>query len=157
MPKKLEREELDPTFVHARREAWLILFIFAIFAAYTLSVSHWLSPPTTIGVAERKLLGESNLTIPNESKATAQVATDSNSPNRSFALPSGAVSPKSIATIGGIPNWAFFGIVLPWIAAIAVTGWFCFVRMSDDPLGEAGFGSSSSSPSTSTVEEPQNG
>ena len=37
--------------------------------------------------------------------------------------------------IGGIPSWVYWGVVVPWIAAIAFTTWFCFRFMADDYLG----------------------
>ncbi|MEM8734342.1 MAG: hypothetical protein AAGG44_08980 [Planctomycetota bacterium] len=134
-----EPDEWDPTFLHSRREAWIILCIFALFAAYTLLVSHWLSPGATIHSTERKLLGEPSLSIPEEREvrdskraSSAGVTTSEDSLQDPPQPPPRAA--HSIATVWGIPNWAFFGIVLPWLAAIGVTGWFCFVRMSDDPL-----------------------
>ena len=34
----------------------------------------------------------------------------------------------------GIPSWVFWGILVPWIFANLVTGWFCFRFMRDDLL-----------------------
>lgn len=34
--------EIDPVYLHARREAVVVLVIFAVFATYVLTVSYWL-------------------------------------------------------------------------------------------------------------------
>ncbi len=39
-----------------------------------------------------------------------------------------------VMTILGLPVWVAVGIVLPWIVANFVTGWFCFSYMCDDDL-----------------------
>ena len=36
----------------------------------------------------------------------------------------------------GMPSWAFWGVLLPWLAADLFAVWFCFFFMADDPLGE---------------------
>jgi len=44
------------------------------------------------------------------------------------------LEPKDISTVFGFPDWAFWGIALPWIAANAVTFWFCLhvLKNEDD-------------------------
>ena len=37
-------------------------------------------------------------------------------------------------TLYGMPRWAFFGVVLPWIAACGFTFWFSIFGMKDTPL-----------------------
>lgn len=39
-----------------------------------------------------------------------------------------------VKTVMGMPAWAFWGVGVPWVAANAVTFWFCFRFMKDDPL-----------------------
>ena len=43
-----------------------------------------------------------------------------------------------ISTILGMPSWVFWSIVVPWLAANLITGWFCFSYFSDDNLAESG-------------------
>ena len=45
--------------------------------------------------------------------------------------------PDNLNTIGGIPSWLFWGIVIPWILADLFTAWFCFCNVKDDDLGTA--------------------
>jgi hypothetical protein len=33
----------------------------------------------------------------------------------------------------GIPDWALWGIVVPWILCVFFSAWFCFIYMTDDP------------------------
>jgi hypothetical protein len=42
----------------------------------------------------------------------------------------------NMSLILGIPEWVFWGIVLPWGLCLAFSVWFCFVFMADDDLGE---------------------
>ncbi len=47
----------------------------------------------------------------------------------------GPLEPDQLATVWGIPSWAFYGIVVPWLLADVATAWFCFRFMKDDDLG----------------------
>ena len=49
-----------------------------------------------------------------------------------------SVDPSTFPTVLGIPAWLFWGILAPWLAADAVTIWFCFFYMQDDDLSKAG-------------------
>ncbi len=42
-----------------------------------------------------------------------------------------------IGTVWGIPDWAFYAVVMPWAVVDVFTLWFCFAFMRDDDLGEA--------------------
>ena len=42
---------------------------------------------------------------------------------------------ESIRYILGIPDWIFWGVLLPWAAATAFTGWFALRYMKDEDLG----------------------
>ena len=85
-------DELDPVFLHARREA---LWILGAWAACLL----WAVPYCYL-----------------------------NGYNRSA---------EELQTILGMPDWVFWGIVVPWILADVFAIWFCFFYMVDDDLGEA--------------------
>ncbi len=39
---------------------------------------------------------------------------------------------SEISLLFGMPAWVFWGIFVPWIAAIVVTGWFCFYFMESE-------------------------
>jgi Protein of unknown function (DUF997) len=43
---------------------------------------------------------------------------------------------ESIRLILGMPDWVFWGIVVPWAGCLLFSGWFCFYFMADDDLGE---------------------
>jgi fatty acid desaturase len=47
------------------------------------------------------------------------------------------IDSSNVSMIMGIPTWVFWGIVLPWLVADVVTGWFCFKFMKNDDLGTA--------------------
>jgi hypothetical protein len=38
------------------------------------------------------------------------------------------------ATAFGMPRWVFFGVVLPWVAAVIFTLWFSMFHMKDTDL-----------------------
>ena len=44
--------------------------------------------------------------------------------------------PQTVTLILGMPDWVFWGIVLPWGLTLLFSGWFCFVFMADDDLGK---------------------
>ncbi len=39
-----------------------------------------------------------------------------------------------VATVFGMPRWAFFGVVLPWGVACVFTLWFSMIFMKDTDL-----------------------
>jgi len=47
-------------------------------------------------------------------------------------------APESLSTpLGlGIPDWVFYGLIVPWLVCIAITFWFCLFYFADDDLGE---------------------
>ena len=54
----------------------------------------------------------------------------------SYALGYGQdVVPGQVPTVMGMPSWVFWGLLLPWLAADAVTVWFCFRFIQNDDLG----------------------
>ncbi len=42
--------------------------------------------------------------------------------------------PLPHSTVGGIPTWLFWGVVVPWGVSIVASAWFCFRVMKDDRL-----------------------
>ena len=42
--------------------------------------------------------------------------------------------PKSLTFVLGFPDWVFWGLVAPWAACTAVSGWFAFAFMKDEDL-----------------------
>lgn len=46
--------------------------------------------------------------------------------------------PAGLATILGIPAWAFWGIMLPWVASTLLTVWFSLYGMADEEMAGAG-------------------
>jgi hypothetical protein len=46
--------------------------------------------------------------------------------------------PQTLSTpLGlGIPDWVFYGLIVPWLVCIAITFWFCLFYFADDDLGE---------------------
>lgn len=47
-------------------------------------------------------------------------------------------TPESLTTpLGlGIPDWIFYGIVIPWLVCIGFTFWFCLSYFSEDELDD---------------------
>lgn len=43
-------------------------------------------------------------------------------------------SDEPLRTAFGMPRWAFFGVVLPWLAACLFTTWFALKFMQDTDL-----------------------
>ncbi|QDU92825.1 DUF997 family protein [Lignipirellula cremea] len=41
-----------------------------------------------------------------------------------------------ISLVLGMPAWAFWGLLAPWLAVDVVAFWFCFFFMKNDDLGE---------------------
>lgn len=54
----------------------------------------------------------------------------------SYSMGYGQTEAETRRTVLGIPAWAFWGVVVPWLAADIFTFWFCLFYMEDDPLGE---------------------
>ncbi len=46
-------------------------------------------------------------------------------------------SHQHLALILGIPGWVFWGVVVPWVAAVLFSVWFSLFFMADDDLGES--------------------
>ena len=114
-PSAPEDLELDPVYLHTRREATFILILWICCFCYT----------TTYCYLNGYLSHEAhrNSTGP----AIGTMLGDLESMNR---------DPESLSTpLGlGIPDWVFYGIVIPWALCILITFWFCFFYYVEDDL-----------------------
>ena len=45
-------------------------------------------------------------------------------------------SAKDLQFILGIPDWVFWGVVVPWAVCLGIGCWFSWFYMTDDDLGE---------------------
>jgi hypothetical protein len=46
-------------------------------------------------------------------------------------------SAESLSFVLGIPDWVFWGIVAPWVVCLALSWWFSYWFIEDDPLEKA--------------------
>jgi hypothetical protein len=56
----------------------------------------------------------------------------------SWAVCAGLASERTadnFEQVAGLPDWVFFGILVPWLACTAFTVFFCLKIMKDDDLG----------------------
>ena len=79
----------DPSFLNARREAWLILLAWAVCLVWTVGYS---------------------------------------------ALAGYGVEADQISFILGIPDWVFWGVLIPWVVATLFSVWFGLFYMANDDL-----------------------
>jgi len=100
---------------HALREAIIILSMWATALIYTCSFCY--------------LYGY-------ETHASAPSASGPAVGTWFGTLPSFNRDPVSLTTpLGlGIPDWVFYGVVLPWIACVVATFWFCLFVFHDADL-----------------------
>ena len=110
--------EVDPVYVHSRREAIFIFSIWVVFCVYTCAFCYlygYLSHeplPTSTGPAIGQIVG----------------------PLESFNRDPESLSfPLNL----GIPDWVFYGIFLPWLVCIALSIWYGLFFFVEDDLGEA--------------------
>ena len=45
---------------------------------------------------------------------------------------------ESVQFVMGIPDWVFYGIVVPWLVCIVLTFIFCIFVFAEDDLGDEG-------------------
>lgn len=119
------REE-DPVYRHSRREGILILALWFVCLLYTCTYCYlfgYLSHephPNPAGPALGAWIG----------------------PLTAFDRdPSTLTTPLGL----GIPDWIFYGVILPWLLCIVVTFWFCLFYFVEDDLGEDALATSSAS------------
>ncbi len=43
---------------------------------------------------------------------------------------------ESLTFVWGIPDWVFWGVVVPWLSCTAFSVWFAFAFMTDEWLGQ---------------------
>ena len=107
----------DPIYRHCLREARFIFCVWSICFVYTVTYCYfngYLSHeplPTSTGPGVGTLLGP---------------LTQFDRDPASLEYPLGL----------GIPDWVFYGIVLPWLAAGIVSIWFCFFFFVEDDLSD---------------------
>ncbi|HZT78854.1 MAG TPA: hypothetical protein VFA26_01425 [Gemmataceae bacterium] len=104
-PEADRRRAAARLFRHARREAAVVLLVWAAALAWTVGYCYLRgyrhepdSWPVRLGLA-----------------------------------PAG--EPPDLAAILGLPGWVFWGILLPWLVCTAFTFAFCLFGMTDDDLG----------------------
>ena len=114
--ESLDSTRDDPVYLNCRREAMIILTIWACCLVYTVGycyvrgyVSHEPTPYST-GPAVGAMVGELE-----EFNRTAD----------SLQSPLGL----------GIPDWVFYGVVLPWVVCILLTVGFCLFVFKEEELG----------------------
>lgn len=86
--------ELDPVFLHSRREAVAIFLLWFFCLLWAVPVSY------SMGFNQNVVPGE-------------------------------------VPTTLGMPSWVFWGLLLPWLVADAVTIYLCFGFIKNDDLGKA--------------------
>lgn len=107
---------IDSLYKNALREAGIILFAWTVCLLYTVVycylygyLSHEGTPEST-GPDLGTLLG----------------------PLTSFNRdPASLTTPLGLA----IPDWIFYGVVLPWVVCMAFSVWFCLFCFKEDDLG----------------------
>jgi hypothetical protein len=52
-----------------------------------------------------------------------------------YIRPGRPLGPDDVRPILGIPSWAFWGFVVPWLLCAVFTVWFAGFFMADDDLG----------------------
>ena len=106
----------DTLLGNARREAWVILPCWLASLIYTVSYCYF------FGYLAHEPSGTS--VGPDVATALGPLTSFNRNPG-SLQTPFGL----------GVPDWVFFGIVIPWISCIALTLWFCLRFFREDDLG----------------------
>jgi len=109
--------DLDPLFRNSLREARLILAVWLLAGVATITICYlfgYLSHEPDVNSSGPDLV------------------------NTIGSLRGFDRTPESLTTpLGlGIPDWIFYGVVIPWLACILFTFWFCLRYFSEDDLGE---------------------
>ena len=105
------------TYRHTLREAiviltiWLACFIYSVTFSYLYGYLSHEPDPDSLGTSVSELAGP---------------------------LHSLDRAPETLSTpLGlGIPDWVFYGLIVPWLVCIAITFWFCLFYFADDDLGD---------------------
>jgi len=107
--------EVDPVYRHSIREAvfilvvWFGCFVWTCTYCYLYGYASHEPNPTATPVAIGELVG------PLESFNRDPLVLE-----EPFGL--------------GIPDWVFYGVVVPWLFCIVLTFWYCFYFFTEDDL-----------------------
>lgn len=100
----------DPVYLDSRREALVILLAWAVCLVWTVSYCY-----VNGYTRHDRVPGEVSALVPDL--------------ERFDRTPDSLTTPFGL----GIPDWALWGIVVPWVACVGFSAWLCFVYMKDDP------------------------
>jgi len=114
-PNDQSRHE-DVVYRNAKREAWVITGMFTVCLVYTCTYCYLFGYTSHEGLPG----------------STGQAIGEMVGPLEQFNR-----DPKTLTTpFGlGIPDWILYGIVIPWLACIAASFWFCIFYFAEDDLG----------------------
>jgi len=108
----------DPIFRHTRREAWFIMILWTACLIYNCTYCY--------------LYGY--LSHPPHPVSTGPSIGEMVGPLTSFDRdPATLTTPLGL----GIPDWVFYGVVMPWLFCIVATFWFCLFIFVEDDLSSA--------------------
>lgn len=107
----------DRIYLHARREAILILVVWALCGIYTVGYCY------LFGYISDEPMSDS--LGPPAGDLFDSILETRRDPE-SITFPLGL----------GIPDWVFYGVLLPWGICIAFTIWFCLFYFVEDELPE---------------------
>ena len=106
----------DPLYLHAKREAKIILGLWAVCLVFTCTAGYlfgYNAHPPDPG-ATGGSIGAAVGTLDGFNRDAASLST-----------------PLGL----GIPDWVFYSVILPWGFCIIATFWFCLFVFRDDDLG----------------------
>lgn len=117
MNRSAGADRLDPLYQHTKREArwivrlWLVAMIYTCSVCYLFGYTSHPPDPASTGPAIGGFLGPLH-------------RFDRTGPSLTFPLG------------WGIPDWVFYGVVIPWIVSILASIYFCYVVFHEDDLGD---------------------
>ncbi|QDV38144.1 hypothetical protein [Tautonia plasticadhaerens] len=100
----------DPVYLDSRREALVILLAWLACMIWTVSYCY-----VNGYTRHDRVAGEVSALVPDL--------------GRFDRTPDSLGTPFGL----GIPDWALWGIVVPWVACVGFSAWLCFAYMKDDP------------------------
>ena len=107
--------ELDPLLVHSLREAKFILCLWACCFVYTVAYCY-----LNGYLSYEPLPGAKPFAIGSVVGPAGSFLRDPDSLTYPFGL--------------GIPDWVFYGVVVPWAVCIILTFWYAFFLYAEDDL-----------------------
>ena len=105
--------EYDPVYLHARKEAAVVIGLFTLALAWSIGSYYFLGYIKPVMTVEQQDRVDAKLTLASDPRFNSQ----------------------PVSTTFGMPTWVFTGILLPWLVIDVVAYWFCFHYMADDDLG----------------------